>query len=272
MVPPSRSARPPAGPTAHGSFASSSTARITERPGGVGQEQPLRWFAPVCWLSPVPACAIRGTSIIFRNKKSVNVPPDGQHQSELGNHRRLGDGMQERIARLDDALIDHVCQPIVDRLSTAMTVDCFRLARLCNDAASFAWLLSQASRVSDALATNNVSLAGAQGALMIIGLAALATLRRVFDGKQGSRSSTGARANPLRAAMFLHRLSCLVWVGAQLLGTVPGPAAFADILTICVGLMTTASVYVGACSTPPPVRRSRFSRVWAWRLAAIRQA
>lgn len=184
--------------------------------------------------------------------------------------RQPGDAMQERIARLDDALIDGVCQPIVDRLATDLSVDCFRLARLCNDAAALAWILSQAGRVSDAFATGNAALAVAQGALIIVGLAALTTLRRMFDGKQGPRSSSGVRGNPLRAAMFLHRLGCLLWFGAQMLGTIARPVAFAEILVVGMSLLTTASVYVGACSTPPPERRSRTSRAWSWRPAAIR--
>jgi hypothetical protein len=184
----------------------------------------------------------------------------------------LGDVMQERITRLDDALIDQVCQPIVNRLATNMTVDCFWLARHCNDAAALAWILSQASRVSDAFATGNVALAGAQGALIVIGLAALTTLRRVFDGRQGSRSSSSVRANPLRPAMFLHRLGCLLWLGAQMLGAITRPVGFADVLIIGMSLLTTASVYVGACSSPPPERRSQTSRDWFSRPAALRQS
>ena len=180
--------------------------------------------------------------------------------------------MQESIARLDDALIDRVCQPVVDGLAAAMSVDCFVLARSCNDAAALAWILSQASRVSDALGTGNVALAGAQGALIIIGLAALTTLRRVFDGKQGSRSSSGARANPLRPAMLQHRLGCLLWLGVQLVSTISKPSGFAEILVLAVGLMTTASVYVGACSSPPPERQGRSSRDRHWRPAAIRHS
>jgi hypothetical protein len=180
--------------------------------------------------------------------------------------------MQERIARLDDALIDRVCQPIVDRLGTDMPVDCFRLARHCNDAAALAWILSQASYVSNAFAAGNIALAGAQGALIFIGLAALTTLRRVFDGKQGPRSSTAARANPLRAAMVLHRLGCLLWLATQMLGAIMKPVGFTDSLIIGMSLLTTASVYVGACSSPPPERRSQTSRDGFWRPATVRQS
>ncbi len=180
--------------------------------------------------------------------------------------------MQESIARLDDALIDRVFQPVVDRFAAALSVDCFQLARSCNDAAALAWILSQAGGISDAFATGNVALAGAQGVLTVIGLAALTTLRRVFDGKQGSRASSGARANPLRPAMFLHRMGCLLWLGAQMLGTITRPSSFAEILIVVMGLMTTASVYVGACSTPPPERQGRTSRDLLWRPAAIRQS
>ena len=180
--------------------------------------------------------------------------------------------MQESIARVDDALIDRVCQPIVDWFAATMSMDCFRLARSCNDVAALAWILSQAGLVSDAFATGNVALAGAQGALIIIGLAALTTLRRVFDGKQGSRSSSGAQANPLRPAMFQHRLGCLLWLGVQVLSTVSKPPGFAEILVLVMGLMTTASVYVGACSSPPPERQGRTSRDWLWRPVAIRHS
>ena len=81
--------------------------------------------------------------------------------------------MQESIARLDDALIDRVCQPVVDRLAAVWSVDCFGLARSWNDAAALAWILSEWNRAKfDAFATGNAALASAQGVLIIIGLAA----------------------------------------------------------------------------------------------------
>jgi hypothetical protein len=180
--------------------------------------------------------------------------------------------MQERIARLDDALIDRVCQPIVDRLGSNMPVDCFRLARHCNDAAALTWILSQASYVSNAFAAGNIALVGAQGALIFIGLAALTTLLRVFDGKQGARTSAAARANPLRPAMFMHRLGCLLWLATQVLGAMTRPAGYTDILIIGMSLLTTTSVYIGACSSPPPERRGRTSQDGFWRPAAVRQS
>jgi hypothetical protein len=176
--------------------------------------------------------------------------------------------MQERLAWLDDALIDRICQPVVDRLGTELPVDCYRLARTLNDGAALAWVLSQAGSVAGALATHDLPLAGAQGMLIIIGLAALTTLRRVFEGRQGSRSSASARANPLRPAMVLHRLGCLLGLGIQVLSNLSGPAGFAGTMVIVVSLLTTASVYVGACSAPPPQRRAR--PAWGWRPAAIR--
>jgi hypothetical protein len=178
--------------------------------------------------------------------------------------------MRERVAQFDDALIDRVCQPIVDRLGAKLPVDCYRLARTLNDGAALAWILSQAGGVAGALAVGNVPLAGAQGLLIVIGLAALTTLRRVFDGRQGPRSSTGARANPLRPAMFLHRLGCLLGLGAQVVSALPGPAGFAGVLIIAVSLLTAASVYIGACSAPPPQRHASTNRAWNWRTAAAR--
>ena len=170
--------------------------------------------------------------------------------------------MQERIAQLDDALIDRVCQPLVNRMAAGASVDCYRLARLCNDAAALVWLLSRMGCISDALASGNVGLAGAQSALVLIGLGALLTLRRVFEGRSG-----GARANPLRPAMFLHRVACLLWLGVLLLGSLSGPGGLMELLTIGVALMMTASVYVGACSSPPPQRRSSRMRAWQHALA-----
>jgi hypothetical protein len=222
-------------------------------------------------LFPAPGITISTFGIIFDRTGAGSAKARRTARDQgAANQPPLGDGMQDSIGRLDDALIDRVCQPVVDRLAAAMSVDCFRLARSCNDAASLAWILSQASRVSDALGTGNVALAGAQGALIIIGLAALMTLRRVFDGKLGS--SSGARANPLRPAMLQHRLGCLLWLGVQLLSAVSKPSGFAEILVLAVGLMTTASVYVGACSSPPPERQDRSSRDWFWRPAAIRHS
>lgn len=183
---------------------------------------------------------------------------------------QLGDEMQERIARLDDALIDHVFQPIVNTLAARTAVDCFYLARLCNDAAALAWILSQLGCMSDALASGNMAFIGAEGTLIIIGLAALTTLRRVFDGRHGPRSSTGGRGNPLRPAMFLHRLCCLLGLGVQLFSNLTRPSGVAEALIIAVSLMTTASVYIGACSSPPPERRRQVNRHRTPRLAAFR--
>ena len=205
----------------------------------------------------------------------INSKTAARRRRKIGRRARryrLGDRMHERIASLDDALIDRICQPAVDRLAAAdRSVDCFWLARRCNDAAALAWILSQAGGVAGAFARGNVALAGAQGALVVIGLAALTTLRRVFDGTQRPRSSAGACANPLRPAMFPHRLGCLLWLSAQVLGTISSPIGWSAILTIAVGLMTTASLYVGACSTPPPRRQSQTGRNWILRPAAIRQ-
>lgn len=176
--------------------------------------------------------------------------------------------MQERISRLDDALIDSVCQPIVNRLATAMPVDCYRFARHLNDAAALAWILSQAGGIAAAFATGNTALAGAQGLLVLIGLAALTTLRRVFEGRQPSRSAATARGNPLRPAMSLHRLGCLLGLAVQVVNALPQPMGLARFLIIAVGLLTALSVYVGACSSPPPQRRTSRRAVWA--PAAIR--
>jgi hypothetical protein len=91
---------------------------------------------------------------------------------------------------------------------------------------------------------------------------------------QALRSEAGGRGDfaCVRYHDFRYRLSCLLWLGAQMLGTMTRPSGFAETLIVVMGLMTTASVYVGACSSPPPERQARTSRDGLWRPAAIRHS
>jgi hypothetical protein len=170
----------------------------------------------------------------------------------------LGDVMQINLERVDSTLIDRVCQPVVDWIDHHMEVDCFRVARLCFDLSALAWILSQAGGAALAVRTGVPGLQVFQFVLIVLGLGAIIMLRAVFERPGGAGGGgKGGRPNPLRAAMYTHRLACLLWLAALLVRTAAGAAEFGSLALLAVGGFATAAVYLGACSNRPPKWRER---------------
>ena len=170
--------------------------------------------------------------------------------------------MLGNFERVDGALIDKVCQPLIDWIDQHVVIDCFRVARTCIDLSALAWIVSQASGAS--LPAEVVPM-GIQFALIVLGLGAIMMLRATFQQTGGVR-----RPNPLRAAMYIHRLTCLIWLMGLLAKTATMPAGLAPFALFAVGGFATVALYVGACSSPPPTRREISMDSERWRLASSR--
>jgi hypothetical protein len=160
--------------------------------------------------------------------------------------------MQVSLARADDALIDCVCQPLVEWIERRTALDCFGVARLCTDLSALAWILSQLGSVSAAAGTGTLGLKVFQFALIVLGLGAILVLRTTFERVGGAASG---RPNPLRAAMYVHRLACLLWLTGLSVKTVMSLSGFGSLALLAVGGFATMAAYVGACSNHPPKRR-----------------
>ncbi len=178
--------------------------------------------------------------------------------------------MRESLARADDALIDCACQPLVEWIDQHMAIDCFGVARLCIDLSALAWILSQVGGMVTAAGAGTPALEVSQFAVMVLGQGAIMVLRTIFEraGRAGSGRRDG-RMNPLRAAMYTHRLACLFWLTGLLVKTATGPAGFGALALLAVGGFATAAVYVGACSNRPQKLRKRGTDSWRRRAAAL---
>jgi hypothetical protein len=158
--------------------------------------------------------------------------------------------MQHTFVRLDDALIERLFQPLADILSLRMALDRLRVAGLFLDAASIAWILSQAGSLTSAVTQWQAGTASLRAVLLLLGLVALISLRVAFR-RVGTRSG----ANPLRRVMLPHRGMVVALLVARLVG-LTGFAGAADL--VMLGCAACA-LYLGACvSRPTVVRRSRW--------------
>jgi hypothetical protein len=145
---------------------------------------------------------------------------------------------------------------LTDWIDQHAEIGCFRIARICIDLSAFAWILSQTSAAASAVGIGSLGLQTAQFALILVGLGAIMILRTTFERAGGTgRERQGGQANPLRAAMYTHRLTCLFWLAALVIKAATAPAGFGSFALIAVGGFATAALYVGACSQPPPKQR-----------------
>jgi hypothetical protein len=173
--------------------------------------------------------------------------------------------MLGNFARVDAALIDRVCQPMIDWIDQKVAVDCFWVARTCIDVSALAWIVSQASGAASLARFAIQGPEVIQFALIVLGLGAVMVLRRTFE-----RPAGGHRPNPLRAAMVAHRLSSLVWLAGLLAKTATMSFGLASLALLAVGSFATVALYVGACSAPPPKRREFRIGEEQWRMALSR--
>jgi hypothetical protein len=180
--------------------------------------------------------------------------------------------VQKSLARADEILIDQVCQPPVDWIGHRMSIDCFRLASFCTDLSAIAWILSQAGPAATAARTGHPGFVALQFTLLVLGLAAIVPLRALFrSAGGGGRAHRGGQANPLRGAMYTHRIACLLWLTALLVKTATASVGLESLALLAVGAFATMAVYVAACSTPPPKQRDYEGANWVWWYSALRR-
>jgi hypothetical protein len=166
--------------------------------------------------------------------------------------------MRDVLARVDDALIDRVFQPLVDWMDHHTEIGIFRAARFCVDLASLMWICAEANGFAGGSGFDGSGSIAFRFAIVVAGLWALSSLRGLFQ-----RSDDARAANPLRAGMRTHRAACLFWMIALSIKTAHAPNGFEALALLAVGAFATSAVYIGACTTAPPKRRERRSARWA---------
>lgn len=164
--------------------------------------------------------------------------------------------MREGFARVDDALIDRLFQPLADWMNQRLALGPGRAARGAIDLASLAWIIAQLADAADAVQRHDIRACLFLGCAVVLGLWAFSILRGVFrraDGGAGAPAT--AQANPLRPGMQVHRVVCLAWMLALIVKTIATPSANGSLALLAVGVFATAAVYIGACTNNPPMRR-----------------
>ena len=169
--------------------------------------------------------------------------------------------MTENFARLDDALIDRLFQPLADWMDRHIALGTNRAARTAIDLATLAWMAAQAGAAANAVGSHDLRSCLIPGVLMVAGLWAFTILRNVFQRTDGeAKARVRAQANPLRPAMQLHRAACLFWMFALAVKTIAAPAG--SLALLAVGVFATAAVYIGACTNHPPKWREADQTAW----------
>jgi len=206
----------------------------------------------VAWRRPAThdfAAALqgKGAAIPFR------ILLDFTRRGRLPRSSRLTvqSPMFGRFAYFDTALIEQVFQPAADTIAHRLGLDRLRLAGFCLDAASIAWILSQAGSLSAAVTHWQASTAFLRVLLLMLGLLALCSLRVALQ-----RAGAAKGLNPLRVAMLPHRgvlLALLAWRLVTL-------GSFANAADLAAMLAALCALYLGACATPPRKPLSRNAR------------
>jgi hypothetical protein len=111
--------------------------------------------------------------------------------------------------------------------------------------------MSRVHLLSDAVATWDIVMAGANLATLLLGLAALIALRMMFR-----RIASLGRANPLRLTMRPHRAIILLLLVSRLLQL--RTPNLDDLAVLAMLVCAATALYLGACAERPPVRR-----IWA---------
>jgi hypothetical protein len=156
--------------------------------------------------------------------------------------------MRKTFAALDDVLIERVFQPISDLISNQFGFSKGTTACASIDLASIAWIVSRARGLSGGVTAGDAGAALLDLALLLLGLAALISLRSLFR-----RAATGKQANPLRQAMQPHRAIVLLMLATRL--TQLPTFDLTDAADLAMLLCASSALYLGACVERPPVRR-----------------
>jgi len=163
--------------------------------------------------------------------------------------------MRRFFAPLDDALFERLFQPLTSLLTYRFGLRRRPLACLCIDAATIGWIVARAGGLSRVIAEGDGASAALRLVLLLLGIGALISLRSLFR-RIGDRT-----ANPLRVAMQPHRAVILLLLAARVLH--PANGSLHEVADLAMLLFTWAALYLGACSEPPPVRRSASGLVGA---------
>jgi hypothetical protein len=151
------------------------------------------------------------------------------------------------FAPVDDVLIERLFQPVSDVLAYRTGLGRATAACFCIDLASLSWIASRAGEMSGSVAAGNAGAAVLEFSFLLLGLAALISLRTLF------RRAGGKQGNPLRLAMRPHRAVVLLMLAARLLQLqAPGLGEAADLAML---MFAASALYLGACNERPPVRR-----------------
>ncbi len=155
--------------------------------------------------------------------------------------------MSQSFAPFDDYLIERVFQPLSDAISDRLGLHRLRAACACVELAAVAWAISQAPNLSYAVLGSQAASAVIHLALLLLGLTAMLSLRRLF------RRVGTTPGNPLRHSMQPYRGVVLLLFAARLVALHGmGLAETADLAML--GLAGLA-LYLGACTTRPPAHR-----------------
>jgi hypothetical protein len=171
--------------------------------------------------------------------------------------------MLRSLDHLDKALIDRLFQPLVDWIVENFSLDCFGLAKICTRLSAIAWILSRANEVTLVFRGAPAGLQVFEATVLLIGLGAIMVLHTLFQ-RVGEAGQGHGQANPLRMAMFGHRVTILAGLAASLLKMIMGTGSGA---LLAMSLLVTAAVYAGACSNRPPRRHVEFAGQWGRRQA-----
>ncbi len=156
--------------------------------------------------------------------------------------------MRRFFGPFDDALFERLFQPLTSFLTHRFGLRRRGVACLCIDAATIGWIIARAGGLSKTITEDDVSTAILHLALLLLGIGALISLRSLFR-RIGDRS-----ANPLRVSMLPHRAVILLLLAARVVH--PAHGSLDEAADLAMLLFTWAALYLGACSEPPPLRRS----------------
>lgn len=154
--------------------------------------------------------------------------------------------MRKTFARLDDALIERVFQPLSDFAAHRIGLGRTKVACFCVDFASLAWIVSRVSGLSNTVAAWDATTAFIDLAMLLLGMVALIALRTLFR-KAGAREG-----NPLRLSMQPHRAIVLLMLLSRLVQL--QASGFSGLADLAMLLFAASALYLSACAERPVIR------------------